>query len=229
MHAKAAPPPLTEEQRRVRTGRRRLLSYTAFFVLVALAAGGVWIYRSVLPYRAAERVREGATLMVPGRFQEAVDKFNEALQVDPTRTDVYARRGMAYQNLGRMDLALEDFERALLVDSRQPAVLTSRGILYRSRGEFRKAVGEFTKSLALREDTDTYFERAQAHQLMDENREALADLDKVVAALRDAPHALRARAALKLKLGDQLGSQEDLASARAFETRSTRATTETKE
>jgi tetratricopeptide (TPR) repeat protein len=126
---------------------------------------------------------------------------------------------MAYQNLGKADLAMKDYDRALIVDSNQAAVLTSRGMIYRGRGELQKAIDEFTKALALRDDSDTYFERAQTYDVMKDYPKAIADLDKVVAALRDAPHVLRARALMKQKLGDRAGYLEDLAAAEGFEKR----------
>jgi tetratricopeptide (TPR) repeat protein len=222
MDLKAAPPPLTAEQRQLRRRRRRLVSYTALGVLVVLAGGGVWAYYATIPLRAAARVREGASLMSPGHFQEAVDRFNEALKISPGFEDVYARRGLAYQNLGRIDLALEDYQMALYADPRQPPVLTARGIIYRGRGEIQRAIDEFSKALAIREDSDTYYERAQTYALLGENRKAVEDFDKVVAALRDAPHVLRARAAVRLKLGDRPGYELDVAAARDFELRAQR-------
>ncbi len=135
MDLKAAPPPLTAEQLQLRRRRRRLLSYTALGVLVALAGGGVWAYFATLSLRAAARVREGASLMSPGHFQEAVDRFNQALEISPGFEDVYARRGLAYQNLGKIDLALEDYQTALYANPYQPAVLTARAVIYRGRGD----------------------------------------------------------------------------------------------
>src|SRR5258708_23222707 len=102
-----------------------------------------------------------------------------------------------------MDLALADYESALLANSQQPAVLTARGIIYRGRGEYQKAIDEFNRALAMDDDSDAYYERAQTYELLGENRKALEDFDRVVAALRDAPHLLRARALGKKNLGDE--------------------------
>src|SRR5205085_11163151 len=125
---------------------------TAVVASLILAGGGVWAYLAYRTYRAPALILEGGHLMAPGHYQEALDRLNEAVRVDPNRRDVYAQRGFAYQNLGKTDLALKDFERALLVDSHQPAVLTARGMIYRSRGELPRALDEFTKSLEMRGD-----------------------------------------------------------------------------
>src|SRR5258708_39180735 len=221
MDSKAAPPPLTTEQLQLRRRRRRLVSYTALGVLVTLAGGGVWAYVASLRPRAVALVSEGTSLMSPGHFQEAVGRFNEALRISPHLENVYARRGFAYQNLGKIDLALQDYQAALSANPRQPAVLTSRALIYRARGELQKAVDELSLALTMSDDPDTYYERAQTYALLGENQKAVEDFDKVVEALRDAPHVLRARAAAKLKLGDETGSQADLAAAQDFEERST--------
>src|SRR6266700_7045916 len=130
MHPKAPLEQLTEQQRAIRR-RRRLVSYTALGAFLVLAGGGVWSYFAYRTYRAPSLLRESGKLMAPGHYQEAVDRLNEALRIDPNRQDVFAQRGLAYQNMGKMDLALADFDRALLVDSQQPAILTARGMIYR--------------------------------------------------------------------------------------------------
>jgi len=218
MDSKENVPLLSEEQLTVRR-RRRLMYYTALAVLLILAVGGVWGYYASLPYRAEARVREGLNLMNLGYSQAAIDSFNQALQLDPSRTDVYQRRGLAYQNLGKTEMALQDYDRAPVASSNQAAVLTARGIIDRGRGELQKAVDEFTKALAIRDDSDTHYERAQTYELMHEYQKAIADMDIVVTALRDATHILRARAFLKQQVGDDVGSRADFAAAQAFEKR----------
>lgn len=219
MDSQAPPPALSPEQRSLQKRRKRLISSTAFGVLIALAGGGVWAYFSYRPAQAQVLEREGTSLLGPGHYQEAVDRFNQALELQPNRSGIYAKRGLAYQNLGRMDLALQDYETALLADPNLTAVFTARGIIYRERGDLPKAIEEFSRALKIHEDPDTYYERAQTYDLQGEHGKAIADFDNVIARLRDAPHVLRARAQSKLKLGDREGYEADLAEARAFETR----------
>jgi tetratricopeptide (TPR) repeat protein len=219
MDSKPTPASSSPDSLRIQRRRRKLIAFTASGILVALAIGLAFAYVASRPNRADGLVQEGRTLMTPGHYQEAVDRFNRALALDPSRQDVFKDLGLAYQNLGNADEALDNYEKALLVDPRQAEVLTNRATLYRSRGEYQKAIDEFTKALSIGDNADIYFERAVTYELMNDHRKALEDFDRVVEVLRDAPHVLRARALVKQKMGDSAGYQADVAEAERFELR----------
>jgi tetratricopeptide (TPR) repeat protein len=213
------PAPLSDEQRAQRRRRILLIGGTVVGLAIAGVAGFAYQYAVSAPLRAEAEFRAGIALMAPGHYDEAVAHFDRVLEMDPNRRDIYLRRALAHQELGQADAALADYQAALDVNPRDAAVYSARGALYRERGDFPAALKEFDRAVQLSQDTDAYFQRAVTYDLMGDYRKAVEDFDQVVAAVRDAPHVLRARALVKRKLGDVAGYEADLRQAREFEGR----------
>lgn len=64
-----------------------------------------------------------------GKYWEAIDDLNTALDAAPNHTDALTYRASAYRLVDAPDLALEDAERALAIDPRHLGALLERGIL----------------------------------------------------------------------------------------------------
>jgi tetratricopeptide (TPR) repeat protein len=191
-------------------------------VAVLIAGAGVLFlsFRSGASNLAGKEFSEGMTSMAPGHYQEAVDHFTRTLEIQPTFPGVHLQRGISYQNLDKLDLALADLEQAAAEDPTQAAVHTAIGTLLVKRGAREKALQAFDKALSIREDADTFYERAQLLESLGQHQKAIDDLTKVIQIVRDAPHALRSRASIKRKMGDNEGARADLAQAEQFERRS---------
>ncbi len=212
-------PALTSEQKNLRQRRTRLLMITGLVLTLAAAGGGVYYYIASAPQRAEAEFRSGMSMMTPGNYHLAVQHFNRALELEPDMKEVYAQRGLAYQNQGQIEQAMQDFDRALALNPKDSVVLTARGIVYRDHKDPKKAIDEFSRVIDVRGDTDAYYERAQAYEAIGEYGKAIADFDKVIKDLQNAPHVLRARALAKRKMGDETGFKADMASAYALELR----------
>lgn len=212
-------PALTSEQRDLRQRRSRLLVITGVVLTFAAIGGGAYYYIASAPLRAASEFRAGMSMMTPGNYHLAVQHFNRALDLAPDMEGVYAQRGLAYQNQGQTDAAMQDFDRALALNPKDGVVLTARGMVYRDRKDLNKAIEEFSKVIEVRADTDAYYERAQAYEAIGEHAKAIADFDKVIQDLQNAPHVLRARALAKQRMGDEAGFKADIEAAFAIEIR----------
>jgi tetratricopeptide (TPR) repeat protein len=201
--------------------RRMQLGILAVAAVLIAGAGVLFLsFRSGAANLAGKEFSEGLISMAPGHYQEAVDHFTRTLEIQPAFPGVHLQRGMAYQNLDKLDLALADLTQAADEDPSQAPVHTAIGSLLVKRGDREKALQAFNKALSIRQDADTYYERAQLLEDLGEHQKAIGDLTKVVEIVRDAPHALRSRASIKRKIGDNEGAKADLALAEQFERRS---------
>jgi tetratricopeptide (TPR) repeat protein len=205
--------------------RRRILAGTVAAVVLAAAGGGGYVYFSRKPTEDADHFKAGMGAMAPGRYKQAITEFDQALMLAPARTDVFLPRAQANDYVGNTDAALTDYQHAIDANPRLAEAYTGRGSIYRKRGDLTKALSDFTKALEIKDDSDTFFERAQVYEAMGDLPKAIKDLDSVVARLRDAPHVLRARSALKLKVGDKAGGAADLARAQELEARGAQQST----
>jgi len=59
--------------------------------------------------------------MATGKFNEAVDDYDAALNVDSSDAGAWSGLGLAYEKLGNKAKAIESYNRAMLVDPSNPA------------------------------------------------------------------------------------------------------------
>ncbi len=91
------------------------LSITILLVVVLLT---VSIITGCDP--AGARLEEGNEFYEQGRFDEAIEKYTEAIRVEPTFDAPYYRRGIAYAGQGKKAEAIADFEKFISLSEEGP-------------------------------------------------------------------------------------------------------------
>ena len=69
----------------------------------------------------------GYTLMTSGLYEEAIEAFNEAINLDPNIAGFYTMRGYAYSKVEKFREALEDFNKAIELDPEDAQNYSFRG------------------------------------------------------------------------------------------------------
>ena len=153
------------------------------------------------PSDAVGLVDLGAALGAQGRDQEAVRKYETAVQrtSDPKiLLAAYQNLGYEYRKLGADSKAEESYRQALRINPRQQAALEGLGRLLMSR-----RIEEFSQSLAVRPTPEGYFKYGQMLQQVGRVEEARAayekslELDPKLQEAREAMDALPAKAGTK--------------------------------
>ena len=55
----------------------------------------------------------GITYCQEGEYNQAIDSFSKAVELDPNYVEVYNNRGVAYYYKGDFDLAIQEFNQAI--------------------------------------------------------------------------------------------------------------------
>lgn len=63
-----------------------------------------------------ELIKAGKTLLVEGKFEDALSYFEQALLLDQNNADIWNQKGVTLRSMGRYDDALECFNKALQLD-----------------------------------------------------------------------------------------------------------------
>lgn len=95
--------------------------------------------------------REGEELLSTGRLDEAVERFQQALQFHD-RAETHNRLGVALARLGRTDEALAAFQRAVELGPEQPSAWTNLGNARQELGQLEAAREAYERALALDPD-----------------------------------------------------------------------------
>ena len=155
-------------------------------------------------------IKKGDAYLGEGMFDKAIKAFTKAIAADPRRPGAYCRRAEAYfalaqalvgkepcgtarlaEFLGKMrarkelDLSLKDLSTAVELSPDLAEGYFGQGAIHYERGRYKEAVAAFTKALPLQEKkAETYFRRAVAYERLNDDAQALKDLD---ACLREDP------------------------------------------
>ena len=99
---------------------------------------------------AAESSKEeGNIAFKAGRYEEAVKRYTEAIQLNPRNAVYFSNRAMAYLKLGRYTAAEADCDDALEIDSTLVKALLRRGSAQLAQGRLMEAKADFERVLTL--------------------------------------------------------------------------------
>ena len=137
------------------------------------------------------RLEEGLELADDGRHREAIEKFQQALELHGEPSAVIENRiGMSYDALGQYELAIRHYSNSLrIVDNSIDRV--NRGLAYFDTGQCDKAVEDAKAALALEpEFTAGYHTDVEANYMISNcyffDEEYLLSLQHLEAALEIA-------------------------------------------
>jgi tetratricopeptide (TPR) repeat protein len=94
----------------------------------------------------------GCALHIGEDYQGALDKYNQALLIEPGNAEVYFNRGMAYKMLKHDAEAVNDFEAALKLYPRYAEVYNELASLLGTEGQFDLAIEDYTKAIQVNLD-----------------------------------------------------------------------------
>lgn len=94
-----------------------------------------------------EYLDEGANLERLNKFEEAIQCYQKAIEIDPENPEAYYRRGRIYKTLRLHRQAIKDFSKSVELDPRFSHVYLERGFLYRTLGWTDKATEDFRSFL----------------------------------------------------------------------------------
>lgn len=117
-----------------------------------------------------------------GKWEEALDDFNEALRYLPEDVRTLARRGTTLILLQRFEQALTDLNRALVLDAKDSWANAVRGEAYRRLGRYEEALADLNRAIALDEKNSWALAmRGEVYRQMGRYQEALNDFDRSIA------------------------------------------------
>ena len=92
---------------------------------------------------------KGGILRTAGRYAEAIEVFDQAIEVDPSYAFAYYAKGWCYELSGDDDKAMECYDLGIDLDKDYAYIYLMRGQIYLKRGDKSKAEEDFGKVLQL--------------------------------------------------------------------------------
>jgi Tfp pilus assembly protein PilF len=98
------------------------------------------------PKDAKFYIDRGIAYEEKGQFDQAVDDFTKALEIDPKNAGAYYHRGIGYVNQEQYTWAIDDFTKALEIDPKNAGAYYYRGVAYYSKKEYDKSWKDIKKA-----------------------------------------------------------------------------------
>lgn len=126
-------------------------------------------------------LREGNRLYDEKKFNQAVEAYTKAIELNPEYATSYNNRGFTYKNLKEFDKALADLNRAIDLNPDYVNAYYNLGNTYKALGDYDKALADYSRAIELNPDyVNAYNNRGFTYNNLKEYDKALADLNRAI-------------------------------------------------
>jgi tetratricopeptide (TPR) repeat protein len=138
-----------------------------------------------------------------GNLEHAVQLFDQAIALEPSRAEPYYKRANALKDMARHEAAIASYDQAIERRTDYAHAYCNRGVVEQALGRVEAALSSYERAIAL-DPTDFMAPYNRALLMQDCSRweEALADYDHAIALNAQFADALYNRSMVQLFLGD---------------------------
>ncbi|MEQ9624300.1 tetratricopeptide repeat protein [Coleofasciculus chthonoplastes] len=129
--------------------------------------------------RLVTLIWRGGTYLLMERYEDALDDYNQAIELDPHSIWAIAYRGLTYRSLKRYQEALQDFDQAIALDPNYVWAIARRGRTYCEMERYEEALRDYDRAIALNPNSAWLFiRRGQVYQFLKRYEEAIQDFNR---------------------------------------------------
>ena len=92
---------------------------------------------------ATDWFEKGYAYSKANKYQNAVNAYTRAIELNPKYAWAYSNRGFAYANLGNLNQAIADFTRAIELNPNFALAYSNRGVAYHRLGNLQQAFNDY--------------------------------------------------------------------------------------
>jgi formylglycine-generating enzyme required for sulfatase activity/lipoprotein NlpI len=113
-----------------------------------------------------------------GDFEGAIERFSQAIELDPNFAQAYSDRGVAHSNIDDLELAILDFDQAIEIDPNYADAYYNRGLCHKRMGHYDEAIEDYSRAIELEPDfAYAYVNRGNVYRVMGELDQAITDFN----------------------------------------------------
>jgi len=147
-----------------------------FFILIILFAGG-----AVHAQSAKQYFKIGDEYLKKSKFEEAIEQYGRAIDLDPDYEKALLQRARTYERLEKYEAAIADYESAIVFNEKDPEIYYASGRLYYKRGDYYPALERLDRAIVLKGNyQDALIERAKVNVALGRYMKALNDTKKAL-------------------------------------------------
>ena len=101
------------------------------------------------PFKYNEVINHGTHYLNLKEYQQALENYDRAIQLNPNEAVAYIFRGVAYYELGNYQQAIKDYDRAIQLDPNRARAYHYRGSAFSSLGNYQQAIKDYDRAIEL--------------------------------------------------------------------------------
>jgi Flp pilus assembly protein TadD len=195
-------------------GTGRSISLWGWLSAASIAIVANWPLASAPSQQAITENNLGTALQEHGRYDEAIERYQRALSLQPDYVPAMNNLGTALRAAGRAAEAVDVYDKALATDADRATIHVNRGNALMTQGRIVEAIASFRQAVAA-DPRSAHATAALIGALYDQGTAAIeaAAFDRATVALREAIALRPDYAEAHNNLGIALASQGKLAEA----------------
>jgi tetratricopeptide (TPR) repeat protein len=145
-----------------------------------------------------------------GDYNEAIENFTKAIEINSEYFDAYNTRGIVYATTGEFDLAIADYEMAIKLNPRFEYPYINRGNARRETGDLEGALTDYNTAIEINpQSVLAYFNRGMIYSKNGDFEEAIADFSQAIRLDPNSAIAYWGRQGLLAQKGDLIRAIAD--------------------
>ncbi|KAF3888007.1 MULTISPECIES: tetratricopeptide repeat protein [Nostocales] len=134
-------------------------------------------------------IKLGDEYFEKGKYDGAIEAYNEVLQINPKDIIIYYKRGLARYHLGDYEGAIADYSQAIRINPYYGKVYTRSGLARYHLGDYEGAIADYSQAIRINpNDAFAYKNRADVRSHIGDRQGALEDYSQ---AMRMNPNLLK--------------------------------------
>lgn len=122
---------------------------------------------------------QGVQKMDERKYNEAINKFTKAININSSFEEAYLKRGACFVILNDNKKAITDFSFVIKINPKNPFAHFNRGMVKKELNDYKNAIIDFSSAIALNSTLKfAYYNRALCKLGLDDIENACLDLSK---------------------------------------------------
>ena len=114
-----------------------------------------------------------------GQFEQAIDNYTKAIELDPQNVEAYIGRGTTYHADDQYDMAISDYTKAIEIEPGHGLAYYVRGLSYHEKGIDSWAICDYSKTIEISNFLPAYEQRALSWYTIGFYEDAWFDVFKI--------------------------------------------------
>ena len=92
---------------------------------------------------------KGIALQEQGKYDEAVQAYNKAIEIDPQHASAWTNKGVALADQSEYDEAIQAYNKAIEIDPQHASAWTNKGVALNYQGKHDEAITAYEKAIEI--------------------------------------------------------------------------------